>query len=81
MNAPQPCQGNGRVVRFVASFDMPRKESKECPLCGENMRLVEQETVERLPGTSEVKRHKSSEWVCPECDYFEEAESEEVTGR
>lgn len=53
---------------------------RDCPLCGEAMRLVERDLVERLPGTSETKRHRAADWVCPECDYFEEAESGEVAG-
>lgn len=47
---------------------------KECPMCGETMRRQEREIVDRVPGTSQVKRTKLVEWVCPECDYFEEAE-------
>ena len=47
---------------------------KECPMCGETMRLREHEIIDRVPGTSESKTTKSREWVCPECDYFEEAE-------
>lgn len=52
----------------------PSMERKECPLCGETMRLKEREVTDRLPGTSEVKSRNISEWVCPECDYFEEAD-------
>ncbi len=51
-------------------------EIKECPLCGENMRLQEREEVTRLPGTAETKAHPVAEWVCPECDYFEEADGQ-----
>ena len=47
---------------------------KECPMCGEAMRLRERETVDRVPGTSQTKVTKSREWVCPECDYFEDVE-------
>jgi hypothetical protein len=47
---------------------------KECPMCGETMRLREREIVDRVPGTSQTKATKSREWVCPECDYFEEVE-------
>ena len=47
---------------------------KECPLCSETMRREEREMVDRVPGTSQVKTTKLVEWVCPECDYFEEAE-------
>lgn len=49
-------------------------EIKECPLCGERMRLETRETVTRVPGTSQETRTVVSEWVCRECDYFEEAE-------
>jgi transposase len=43
---------------------------RECPLCGETMRLSERDVEERN-GTRHVR-----EWICPECDYFEEAEAE-----
>ena len=49
---------------------------KECPMCGETMRLKEREIVDRVPGTTQTKRTKFREWVCPECDYFEDAEGE-----
>ena len=52
-----------------------QEESKECPLCGENMRRKDMELVDLLPGTAEARRRQVSEWVCPECDYFEEIES------
>jgi C4-type Zn-finger protein len=48
---------------------------KECPMCGEFMKLHLRETVSRVPGTSQEIRTPVREWVCPECDYFEEAES------
>jgi acetone carboxylase gamma subunit len=48
--------------------------AKECPLCGETMRLREREVVDRVPGTSESRTTKYREWVCPECDYFEDVE-------
>jgi uncharacterized protein with PIN domain len=51
---------------------------KECPLCGEIMRRVDREVADRVPGTSELKRRKVSEWVCPECEYFEEGESDDA---
>ena len=47
---------------------------KDCPMCGEPMRLREQEITSRVPGTSQVLTSKHREWVCPECDYFEEEE-------
>ena len=47
---------------------------KECPLCGEPMRLKESEITDRVPGTFQSKTTIVLEWECPECDYFEEAE-------
>jgi transposase len=52
------------------------EDTKECPLCGERMRRKDMELVDLVPGTSEAKRRKVSEWICPECDYFEEIEGE-----
>jgi hypothetical protein len=48
--------------------------AKDCPMCGETMRLREREMVDRVPGTPQTKTTRFREWVCPECDYFEEAE-------
>jgi hypothetical protein len=50
-------------------------EMKECPLCGETMRLDAREVVDR-PEAGSISR-LVREWVCPECDYFEEAEAGE----
>jgi transposase len=47
---------------------------KECPMCGEKMRLREHEVTDRVPGTPETRTARHREWVCPDCDYFEEAE-------
>jgi hypothetical protein len=47
---------------------------KECPLCGETMQLRERETTDRVPGTTQMRTSTYREWVCPECDYFEEVE-------
>jgi hypothetical protein len=47
---------------------------KECPLCGEFMRLEIREAISHIPGTPQEVRTQLREWVCPECDYFEEAE-------
>lgn len=49
---------------------------KECPMCGETMRLQGREIIDRVPGTSQTKSTKFREWVCPECDYFEDADGE-----
>ena len=50
---------------------------KECPLCGETMRLTFREQSDRVPGTGQTTIRTVREWVCPECDYWEEAEGSE----
>ena len=47
---------------------------KDCPMCGEVMRLVARQRVEHVPGQSTPVTHGAREWICPECDYFEEAD-------
>jgi uncharacterized protein with PIN domain len=54
--------------------------TRECPLCGETMRKVERTIVDRIPGQAQQKTTKYYEWVCPECDYFEEVEQGEAGG-
>ena len=50
---------------------------KECPLCGETMRLSVREIQDRVPGVSQPSVRVAREWICPECDYFEDAEGGE----
>jgi hypothetical protein len=50
---------------------------RECPLCGEAMRLVTRDVQDRIPGHVASTARSQREWVCPECDYFEEDESSE----
>ena len=40
------------------------------------MRLTERKTVDRIPGNPKTTTRITKEWVCPDCDYFEEAEDE-----
>ena len=51
--------------------------TKECPLCGGTMKIRENKTVTRVPGNPNATTHSTWEWVCPDCDYFEEAEEAE----
>jgi hypothetical protein len=46
-------------------------------MCGETMRLNAREVAERLPGADHAQVRVAREWICPECDYFEEAETGE----
>lgn len=52
-----------------------RRMQKECPLCGERMRLETRETTSRVPGSNQEVRSVVREWVCRECDYFEDADA------
>jgi hypothetical protein len=54
-------------------FDMP---AKECPLCGGTMRLKRTDTVVQIPGNPRPSTRRLTEWICPDCDYYEEAEEE-----
>jgi C4-type Zn-finger protein len=45
---------------------------RECPLCGETMRLSVRDVQDAQGNSRQVR-----EWICPECDYFEEAETSE----
>ena len=47
---------------------------KDCPLCGERMHLHARENVTRVPGSAQEVRSVVREWMCRECDYFEEAD-------
>ncbi len=49
---------------------------RECPMCSEFMRLHPREQVSRIPGTTQHSVRHVLEWMCPECDYYEEAEGE-----
>ena len=48
--------------------------NRECPMCGEAMTLVQRQLSDSIPGTEEVKATAVTEWTCPECEYFEEAD-------
>ncbi len=56
------------------------QQQRECPLCGEMMRRVTRTSVDRVPGTGKERTSSYDEWVCPECDYFEEIEDGDTSG-
>ena len=47
---------------------------KECPLCGGTMQLKERIETTHTPGNPKPTQKKVREWVCPDCDNFEEAD-------
>ena len=52
---------------------------RDCPMCGETMRLNEKEVTEKVPGTPQTAVAKLRELVCPECDYVEDDEDNQET--
>jgi C4-type Zn-finger protein len=52
--------------------------TKECPMCNDWMRLHTVTQDERIPGTNQRIVRETQEWRCPECDYFEEYDADEV---
>ena len=51
--------------------------TKDCPLCGGTMRLHERKTIVQVPGNPNATTHRDREWVCPDCEYFEEADEKD----
>jgi acetone carboxylase gamma subunit len=45
-------------------------------MCGGTMRLREIERIVHVPGNPNATTYKSREWICPDCDYFEDVEEE-----
>jgi hypothetical protein len=46
---------------------------KECPLCGEWMKIEERQTTTQIPGNPRPTIVTRREWVCRDCEHFEEA--------
>ena len=40
------------------------------------MRLSRTEVIVQVPGNPKASTQPTVEWVCPDCDYFEEADEE-----
>jgi hypothetical protein len=46
-------------------------------MCAEPMKLTERQATDWMPGTHQSTVSTVREWVCPECEYFEEADDVE----
>jgi hypothetical protein len=46
--------------------------TKECPLCGGTMARRDNQTSTQIPGNPRPTVHTVQEWVCPDCEYFED---------
>jgi transposase len=51
-------------------------ESRECPLCGGTMQLQAGAVTVLIPGNPKPTVKPRREWVCPDCDHFEDADEE-----
>jgi hypothetical protein len=40
------------------------------------MQLRQRQSVVQIPGNPNATTRDTREWVCPDCDYFEEADEE-----
>ena len=53
----------------------------DCPLCGGTMKIKETLSTTKIPGNPKPTIRNVHEWICPDCDYFEEAgENDEADG-
>jgi rubredoxin len=52
-------------------------EARECPLCGGTMQLLERIVTTPIPGNPTPAAKLMREWVCPDCDNFEEVGDED----
>ena len=75
LSGRSPCEGGSAAFHASVSARAcyaRSMEERECPLCGERMHIKTRETVSKVPGTSQEVRRTTREWVCRECDNFEE---------
>ena len=49
---------------------------RECALCGGTMQIRESTETSYTPGNPKPTIRKVREWVCPDCDNFEEVDEE-----
>jgi hypothetical protein len=45
-------------------------------MCAGEMVIRESVAIVRVPGNAKHTERPTREWVCPDCDYFEDAEDE-----
>ncbi len=47
-------------------------------MCGTMMRVRTREVATKVPGAMQTTSREEKEWLCPECEYFEEIEGNVV---
>jgi hypothetical protein len=45
-------------------------------MCGGTMMVHESKRATRIPGNPSATLYVAKEWVCPDCEYFEEVDDE-----
>lgn len=63
-------------LRGNSTVGVAMADQHECPLCGGTMRIRRAQTVVYVPGNPQPTTRPDAEWVCPDCDYFEDVEEE-----
>jgi C4-type Zn-finger protein len=51
-----------------------QERTKDCPVCGELMRIRTHERIDRIPGMTQHVKRTAREWNCPDCSYEEDVE-------
>jgi transposase len=51
-------------------------DTRECPLCGGTMHFKASERITQVPGNPSPSITTNREFLCPDCDYFEDADEE-----
>lgn len=54
-------------------------DAKTCPVCGEPMRVVRRAVVDHVPGMKQSIERVEREWICSNCDHYEDVEEGEGT--
>ena len=55
---------------------MEEDDTRECPQCGGTMHFKQIEAVTQVAGNPEPLTLTTREWMCPDCEYFEDADEE-----
>ena len=63
-----------RLSRYVSITSFERWSRKNVPMCGERCGCTRANRPIACPALRETRTKPVREWICPECDHFEDAE-------
>ena len=76
--APRVVKARTIAVNVHTQLHLTRiMPTKDCPLCGGTMKLHERKNVVQVRGNPNATTQQIRGWVCPDCEYFEEADEKE----